>query len=429
MFLEPARQIAGSLSFPGDKSISHRLVLISLMLEGSLELANLSDCVDVATSLRLVKKLGVEVLRDKKAVRLRNSQQAVTDFSMPVELDCGNSGTTARLLAGILAGRPGEYILTGDTSLSRRPMLRVVEPLRQMGAEIECSDAGTLPIRISGRQNLTSKTFFNHHSSAQVKSALMLAGLHAAGCTVVEEPFASRDHTERLLEFLGAGITRDDRKICLNGPFRPAGDFSFAIPGDVSSAAFFAVAAAIFPGSRVELKNILLNPCRTAFFNVLKKMGTGISFSEQTFTKKEPAGTATITGGVLHGVEILPAEIPSLIDELPALAVAMAFADGPSEVTGASELRRKESDRIGILVSQLQKTGVKCQELSDGFRIEGRSRLTGVTEVDPADDHRLAMAFAILARRSEKGLFIKNPDCVKISFPNFFSHLQSCIRS
>jgi len=426
MFLEPARQIAGSLSFPGDKSISHRLVLISLLLEGSLELINPSDCLDVGTSLKLVEKLGIEVLCDKKVIRLQNRQQTAAGFSTPVELDCGNSGTTARLLAGILAGRPGSYLLTGDASLSRRPMLRVVEPLRQMGAEIESSDAGTLPVRISGRQTLTPTAFFNRHSSAQVKSALLFAGLQACGDTVIEEPFVSRDHTERLLKFLGADITQNGGKICLNGPFRLTGDYSFNIPGDVSSAAFFAVAAAIFPGSCIELKNLLLNPGRTGFFNVLKRMGTGVTFREQTEIQQEPAGTATIAGGALHGVEISPAEIPSLIDELPALAIAMAFADGPSQVTGAAELRRKETDRISSLISQLQKAGVKCQELPDGFYIAGGSRLPEAIEVDPADDHRLAMAFAILARRSEKGLFIKNPDCVKISFPDFFKYLQNC---
>ncbi len=429
MFLEPARQVAGSLIFPGDKSISHRLVLISLLLDGSLELANLSDCADVATSLELVAKLGVEVLHDKNAVRLQNRRQAVKDFLTPVELDCGNSGTTARLLAGILAGQPGSYLLTGDASLSRRPMLRVVEPLRQMGAKIECADAGTLPVRISGRQTLTPTTFFNRHSSAQVKSALLFAGLQAAGSTIIEEPFASRDHTERLLKFLGADIGRNGDRIHFNGPFKPAGAFSFTVPGDVSSAAFFAVAAAIFPGSRIELKNILLNPCRTGFFNVLKKMGTGISFSEQSETQQEPVGTAIITGGDLHGVEIAAAEIPFLIDELPALAVAMAFADGPSLVTGASELRRKESDRIDSLISQLQKAGVKCRELPDGFYIEGKCSVTEATEVDPAGDHRLAMTFAILACRSRNGLFIKNPDCVNISFPDFFNCLQNCVKS
>ncbi len=428
MFLEPARQIAGSLSFPGDKSISHRLVLTSLLLEGSLELINLSDCVDVATSLKLVEKLGITVRRDKNAVHLKSRQQAVTESSTPVELDCGNSGTTARLLTGILAGRPGKYLLTGDASLSRRPMLRVVEPLRLMGAEIECSDTGTLPVRINGQQTLMPTAFFSRHSSAQVKSALLLAGLRATGCTVIEEPFASRDHTERLLSFLGADISQTGNRICLNGPFKPTGAFSFTIPGDVSSAAFFAVAAAIFPGSRVELKSILLNPCRTAFFNVLKKMGAGVSFNEQANTKPESVGTVIVEGRALHGVEVSSTEVPALIDELPALAIAMAFADSPSQVTGASELRNKESDRISSLVSQLQKTGVKCRELPDGFYVAGNSRPTEAIEVDPADDHRLAMAFAILARRSEKGLFIKNPDCVNISFPDFFNHLQNCIK-
>ncbi len=428
MFLEPARQIAGSLSFPGDKSISHRLVLISLLLDGSLELANLSDCVDVATSLRLVEKLGIDVQREDKTIRLLNQCRITTEPAMPAELYCGNSGTTARLLAGILAGQPGKYLLTGDASLSRRPMLRVVEPLRQMGAKIECSDSGTLPVRISGRQPLASAAFCNRHSSAQVKSALLFAGMQASGSTIIEEPFASRDHTERLLNFFGADIIQDGGRVSIKGPFRPTGDFSFTVPGDVSSAAFFAVAAALFPGSRVELKNILLNPCRTAFFNVLKKMGTGVSFNYQSNTEPEPVGTVTIEGNSLHGVEISAAEIPSLIDELPALAIAMAFAGSPSQVTGALELRNKESDRISSLVSQLQKAGVTCRELPDGFYIAGNSHLTEATEVDPADDHRLAMAFAILARRSKNGLFIKNPDCVNISFPDFFNHLQSCVK-
>lgn len=425
MLIRPVTGFNGSLCLPGDKSISHRLVLISLLLDGSLNLGNLAGGADVLTSLNLVEKLGVTISHDADRVLLSKKVAAHHDDKSAIELDCRNSGTTARLLAAILAARPGQYRLIGDKSLSSRPMGRVVEPLARMGAAIECEGGSTLPMLVTGRDHLEPIEFTNRVGSAQVKSAILLAGLRARGETRILEPLPSRDHTERLLLQLGAGISVSDGDIRLAGPFELSGDHSFDIPGDISSGAFFLAAAAIFPGSCVEIKNVSLNPGRIRFLEVLRRMGAEVSVKPAN-TAWEPCGSVTVAGRQLISTVIGAEDIPALVDELPVLAVAMAFAQGRSLVTGATELRHKESDRIGNLITQFRKAGIICEEFADGFSIDGCREVSCQAELDPADDHRMAMAFAILACRSKNGLILKNPDCVKISFPDFFTRLKTC---
>ncbi|NCB40570.1 MAG: 3-phosphoshikimate 1-carboxyvinyltransferase, partial [Erysipelotrichia bacterium] len=277
MQIFPAATVGGEIEFRGDKSISHRLVLSSLLLDGVFVLKNLSDCRDVETSIAAVETLGVNILRNAGSACLR----ATLPFSPLIDrqqtIDCGNSGTTARLLAGILCGRPGRFELTGDASLSNRPMQRIITPLRQMGADIYAENTKTLPILIRGKNLLQPLSFVNSLASAQVKSAILFAALYAKGTTIISEPVASRDHTERLLQFLKLPVERHEQTISLTGPALISGNHEFTIPGDISSAAFFAVAAAIFPGSQILIKNVLLNIGRTAFLKVLKRMGAIIN--------------------------------------------------------------------------------------------------------------------------------------------------------
>lgn len=399
-----------SLTFPGDKSIAHRLVLYSLLTSKKLIVNNLPNSKDVKTSLNIVKKLGVEI--DYKTQN--NIQTTILkglkkkSFKNEIILDCENSGTTARLLCGILCNLCGKFKLIGDNSLSKRPMQRVVKPLADLiGVKIQCTD-GHLPIILETNSKTKPVDFYNETGSAQVKSAILFAGLANKGTTKITEKVPSRDHTERLLKYIN---NQNGNKLY------------FSIPGDISSAAYFAVLAAITK-NKILFKNILLNPLRTGFLQVLKRMGTIIK--EETIEDKwEPIGNLLIEGKDLHATDISEDEIPSLIDELPILAIAMSYATGTSHVSGASELRVKESDRISGLISQLKKAGVICEEKPDGFEITGGNQISDA-ELDSFNDHRLAMSFAILQHCSKVELNIKGKESANISFPEFYDYLK-CI--
>lgn len=423
MLIKPVHKIAGNLRFKGDKSISHRVVLFSLLNRGRIRVVNLSDCHDVSSSVEAIKKLGVKVSASEDAIVLDNQQESVATNDK-IELFCGNSGTTARLLAGILCCRPGIYRLTGDESLSRRPMQRVIDPLSQMGAQISCDYSQNLPINIIGKSHLEPIDFINQLSSAQVKSAILLAALKADGNTFITENLPSRDHTERLLKHIGIPLKLSGNRISLNGPCNSSGDFSFSIPGDISSAAFFAVAAAIIPESRLLLSDVSLNPGRIAFLRVLTRMGATVTIEENCH-EWEPSGNVIINGGPLSGTTVEEFEIPALIDELPALAVAMAFATGKSVVKGAKELRHKETDRISVLIKQFSKTGIKCTEHPDGFEIIGPAKIFAMHQLSPDGDHRIAMALALLGLKSMNGIFLREAECINISCPGFFPMLDS----
>lgn len=413
--------------FPGDKSIAHRLVLLSLLTNKKLALKNLPNSKDINTSLSIVKELGVTATqgKDNKTLFLqKNTEQSQNNPE--IILDCGNSGTTARLLCGILCNLKGKFKLIGDESLSRRPMERVVRPLADlMGVKIKSTN-DHLPIYLESDGKTKPTEFFNETGSAQVKSAILFAGLANQCKTKVIEKIASRDHTERLLNYLNFE----------NSHYKPEAWQSthsndllsaqnkiieFNIPGDISSAAYFAVLAAITK-QKITFKNMLLNPLRTGFLRVLERMGAVVK-EEIIDDKWEPIGNLSIEGRALQAIEILPDEIPSLIDELPILAIAMAFAKGKSTLSGAQELRVKESDRISGLISQLQKTGIKCSEKSDGYEITGPNTIISA-ELDSFNDHRLAMSFAILEYCSKVKMKIKGSDSVNISFPEFYEYFK-----
>lgn len=395
-----------NLFFPGDKSIAHRLVLVSLLLNKEISISNLPSGEDVLTSLSIVKKLGVKVeWLSEDSVLLR--KEPLNDEFHEI-LDCRNSGTTARLLCGILANLNGHFKLVGDESLSKRPMERVVRPLADlMGIDIVSTDEH-LPVFISGKGHSKAVRFYNVTGSAQVKSAVLFAGIAARGETIVIEDIPSRDHTERLIKFLKENSQKES--------------FDFPVPGDISSAAYFVVLAVV-TGVKICVKNVLLNPTRTGFLRILKRMGADIE--ERIIDSSwEPIGDIVVSGGNLVGTDILKEEIPSVIDELPVLSVAMAFGKGKSTVSGASELRVKESDRISCLISQLKKAGVDCEEKADGYSINGGNSIKP-SILNSFKDHRLAMSFAILAKCAKQNISIENKDCVSISFPNFWNMLDN----
>lgn len=421
IFQKPANKVGGEFTFDGDKSISHRLVLISVLLRYEICLSNLSRCEDVKTSLKAVQKLGVKVREIGEFTYLDGSEvkEHSTD-SEPIELYCGNSGTTARLLCGILACLKGNYILTGDESLSKRPMERVAQPLRRMGIDITCSNNGCFPVIIKSTGKTKSIIFENVTNSAQVKSAIELSSL--ALCkgeppTQIIETHPGRDHTARLLNYIN-----------LKQPVVK----NFTIPGDPSSAAYFAGAAALFNNSSVTLKNILLNKSRIGFFEILQKMGAEVEIINKTSTY-EPYGDIIVKGKNLRGITITGDQIPAIIDEVVLLGVIMSFADGVSEVRGAKELRVKESDRIAGLINALKQLNIICEEKEDGFVIKGLNIFNGSLKNDGKillkcfNDHRLCMSFATLALKTSNGLRISDSECVNISFPGYFNRLQSFI--
>lgn len=416
--MPPIKKISASLSFKGDKSISHRLVLISLLLSGTIRISNISDSVDVKTAVEAVEKLGITVEADADSLVLTNKLKDLSHSDSILSLNCGNSATVARLLAGILCSLDGKFVLYGDASLLRRQMIELVNSLKNMGAAIE-SENGFLPITIQGKSSLNAFSFVNLHPSAQLKSAQILAALRARGTTHIKEAYPTRNHTELLLQKLAIKIL-DEPYLAINGPQDLCGNYDFDVPGDISSAAFFAVAAAIKPSSSLTLKNICLNQYRVGFLRVLERMGAKIIINYNP-SDWEKRGDVIISGTQLRAITIKPEEVTSLIDELPVLAVAMANAVGVSNVYGATSLRKKESDRIAAIVGGLKQLGVSCFEREDGFSIEGPIPILNKKILNIEDDHRIVMSFAIMASNSEQGLFVPALKSAEISYPNFLS--------
>jgi 3-phosphoshikimate 1-carboxyvinyltransferase len=340
-------------------------------------------------------------------------------------IDCGNSGTTMRLLAGILAGRPFAATLDGDESLRRRPMRRIMEPLGRMGAEVLSRDGkGTAPLRIRGGA-LRAIHYVSPVASAQVKSAVILAGLQATGTTVLEEPQKSRDHTEIMAGGFGAKVRVDGCTVSVEGPQRLSGR-RIDIPGDLSAAAFFLVAGAVIPGSDILIRDVGLNPTRTGVIDVLRRMGAEVECRNQREAGGEPVGDLRVVGGRLRGVDIGADMVARTIDEYPILSVAAALAEGVTRIFGAGELRTKESDRIAVTVRELRKLGVSAEEREDGMDIEGCGRLRAA-RVDPEGDHRVAMAFAIAGLVANGGIEIEDSRSADISFPGFFERLEALL--
>jgi 3-phosphoshikimate 1-carboxyvinyltransferase len=422
----PARQIRGRLRVPGDKSISHRYALLAALAEGRSELSNFAPGADCRSTLGCLRSLGVEVDTVGAPGIITVIGRGVGRLSSPIEpLDAGNSGTTMRLMAGVIAGYPFTSRLVGDPSLSARPMRRVIEPLERMGARIESTD-GHAPLIVHGAE-LRAIAHRPDVPSAQVKSAVLLAGLHAEGTTSVLEPAATRDHTERALKAFGGRVTVNGLLVEVQGRQQLTGR-SLTVPGDFSSAAFWLVAAAALPGSRVEIEGVGLNPSRTALLDVLRQFGARVDVESGVEREDggEPSGTVTVEHDQVRPVSIGPAQVPGLIDELPALAV-LAARGGHVAVSGAAELRIKESDRIATLVAGLRALGLDADERPDGFVVSGRRNGNGPAGGRVADaraDHRMAMTFAIAALAGDMAATVDGADSVGISYPGFFETLE-----
>ena len=420
--VRPARGLKARLQVPGDKALSHRAAILLALSRKGGGIRGFSSAADAASTLSVLEALGVDVRRGAGEVRVGGG-----GLRPPAGvLDCANSGSTMRMMAGALAARPFEACLDGDASLRRRPMERVAGPLREMGASLACEGSfGRPPLRIRGG-SLKGIAFQPSVPSAQVKTAVLLAGLSAEGRTSVEEALPTRDHTERMLGFLGVAVGVEGRAVFVEGPQSWEGR-DVEIPGDPSSAAFFLCAAAGREGSRVEAEGLCLNPGRIGYVAVLKRMGAAVSVRPQGMAGGEPVGTITVEGRALKGTYIPEAEVPSLIDELPALAVAASQALGETRVEGASELKVKESDRIAALVAGLGAMGARMEATPDGFIVRGPARLRGAV-VDSCGDHRIAMALAVAGTMAEGASLVRGAECIAVSLPEFEGLLAQAIR-
>jgi 3-phosphoshikimate 1-carboxyvinyltransferase len=420
------------LSVPGDKSMSHRAAIIAGLADGDSVIRNFLPSEDCLNTLHAMAAAGVEydVLEELEgygptALRIHGRKGKLLAPQKPI--DCGNSGTGMRLLAGLLAAQPFTSELFGDESLSSRPMGRVITPLSQMGAEIESmgEKPGCAPLRIHGK-TLQPTTYTMPVASAQVKSAVLLAGLFCEGVTTVVQPAETRDHTERMLEAFGVKTEREGQAIHLSGGQIPQAR-DFRVPGDISSAAFWIVAAAAMPGSRLLIRNVGLNPTRTAVIDVIRRMGAKITVVSSSSQDGEPMGDLEICGAPLTGTEIFPAEVPNLIDEIPVIAVAAAMAQGKTVIRNAKELRVKETDRITTVVNNLRSMGGEVEEFEDGMVITGGHPLHGAV-MQSYGDHRIAMAFAIAGLFASGETVMENTACVNTSYPGFARHLAAIMQ-
>ena len=412
--VRPSGPLHGDIRVPGDKSISHRCVMLSAIADGDTRVSGLLEGEDVLATVAAFRSMGVKIdgPRDGEASIGGVGREGLR--APEAEIDLGNSGTALRLLAGLMAGQRFGCALVGDDSLSRRPMRRITEPLSQMGARIETAHGGTPPIRLRACDALAPIDYSTPVASAQVKSCLLLAGLYAKGRTCVTESVPTRDHTERMLAAFGVEPARDGRRTCIEGGVRLAAT-EIDVPGDISSAAFFLAAAAGRLGSDLTIRGVGVNPTRTGILTILERMGADISWSNRRTAGREPVADLRVRGVTLQGIDVDPALVPLAIDEFPAVFAAAAAARGVTRVTGAGELRVKESDRIEASAGALRALGVPVQVAGDGMVIEGGTMSGG--EVDSAGDHRIAMAFASAAVAAP--VRIRNCRNVMTSFPGF----------
>jgi 3-phosphoshikimate 1-carboxyvinyltransferase len=426
--IQPAKYLAGAVEPPGDKSISHRYAMLAGLAEGTSELRHFAEAADCHSTLACMSALGAQIKADKDTVRVtgRGGQGLKSSWRA---LDAGNSGTTMRLLAGILAGQAFTTKLTGDASLRKRPMKRVIAPLREMGANIRARDDNFAPLEIRGGA-LKSINYAMPMASAQVKSAVLLAGLFADGVTSVIEPARTRDHTELALEEFGATVEKQGNTIRVH-PLPHSNGRSYLqsrsvdVPGDLSSAVFFLAAASLLPDSNLVIHNVGLNPTRTAILDVFSAMGASIQMLSLRSAHGEIVGDLAVKGAPLKGGVIAGPQIALLIDELPMLAALGPYTEEGIEIRDASELRVKESDRIAALAANLRLMGATVEERPDGLKVAGRTAgpLRGA-EIDPHGDHRIAMAFAVAALAAEGATTIRDADCAAVSYPAFFIDLE-----
>ncbi|MBN1269603.1 MAG: 3-phosphoshikimate 1-carboxyvinyltransferase [Kiritimatiellae bacterium] len=427
VILHPAAKFGGGLEVPGDKSISHRVAMLASLASGGSTVNGFLQSEDCMSTLGAMEALGA---------RARFATGGVLTIAgtggkllQPVgPLDLGNSGTSMRLIAGLIAGHPITVELTGDESLRSRPMKRIKDPLEKMGAGVELlGEGGCAPVRIQGGR-LQGLDYRLPVASAQVKSCILLAALFAEGTTSISEPAPSRDHTERLLASMGVPIRVDGLRVEIDGygaKGPPLRGQSWSVPGDFSSAAFFMVAAAAKPGARLEIRRVGLNPRRTALLDVLRRMGAQVQVNEHPAVHGEPVGDVVIEGGTLAGVEVGGEQIPAIIDELPLVAVAGALAGGVTVIRDAAELRVKESDRIAVTAENLRLFGVRVEERDDGMIVQGGAKLAAPESVRSYGDHRIAMAMAVLALFAPGPVCIHNVGCVNTSNPDFWDDLRA----
>ncbi|MFC1500852.1 3-phosphoshikimate 1-carboxyvinyltransferase [Elusimicrobiota bacterium] len=418
-------KICGSISVPGDKSITHRAVILSAISSGESQIENYLPSQDCISTIKAFEKLGVRIENDGHSLKIHGvGLKGLKSYNGVI--NAGNSGTTARLLSGVLAGQNFTSKISGDESLSKRPMRRIIEPLELMGANIIAKDGNYLPIEIKGNSNLKAIEYLSPVSSAQVKSCVLLAALFVKGTTEFEEPIKSRDHTERMFKDRGADIKVDGNVIRINGG-HDLKSKNIEIPGDISSAAFFLVAASILKNSKVTIKNVGINSTRDGIIKILEKMGLKISKDNNREISGEPVSDISVEYSPLSTVDINEDIIPSLIDEIPIIVLAATQADGRTKISGAKELKVKESDRLKSISTELNKMGANIQETQDGLIISGRTNLKG-TKVKSHGDHRIAMTLAIAGLIADGKTQIEDVDCVSTSFPNFYEILEGIIK-
>ena len=417
--VEPAARVAGELRVPGDKSIAHRALMLAALAQGESRIDRLPEGEDVAATVACLRSLGVTIDRTGGPARIHG--EGWRSFGPPHgPLDCANSGTTMRLMLGVLSGSWVSATLDGDGSLRRRPMARVIDPLRTMGARIESHD-GRAPLAVTGAR-LQGRRHVLAVASAQVKSALLLAGLTASGPTTVQEPVPTRDHTERLLRAMGTDVSTTADGVVVRPSQQPLRPIDLSVPGDFSSAAFWMAAASLRPGWSVTLREVGLNPSRTAFLRLLQSMGADVQV-ETAAGGIEPTGAITVIGRRLRAITIGAAEVAAAIDEIPVLLSVATRAEGTTVIEGAAELRVKESDRLATMSEGLRRMGAIVDERPEGVSIHGQTTLHGAA-VDSHDDHRIAMALAVAALAASGPTTIEGADSVAVSYPDFFTHLQ-----
>lgn len=414
----PARRFSGKIKLPGDKSISHRALMIGAIAEGTTEIANLNSGADVHSTISCLRKLGVKIEHEHGRTFVHG--RGLNGLVRPTgALNVGNSGTTIRLLSGILAGQEFSTNITGDDSIQKRPMARIAQPLRKMGAQIDAVN-DLAPLSIKGGR-LTPINYKLPVASAQVKSCLLLAGLYPEGVTKVVEPVKSRDHTERMLAVFGATIKKKGSGVCVKRPANLRGQ-KISIPGDLSSAAFFIAAAVLVKGSELIIENVGINPTRTAFLDLVGEMGANLQMRNIKEVNNEPVADIHVTSSTLKSVKLSADTIPNLIDEIPILAILATQADGVTKICDAQELRHKESDRLRSITLNLKKMCAQIEETSDGLIITGPLPLKA-SELDSFLDHRIAMSFAIAGLIADRETVINNAECADVSCPGFYQEL------
>ncbi len=415
-------RLEGEITVPSDKSITHRAIMLSCLANGVSHIDNYLESADCISTINAFKSMGVDIVQNGK--RLIINGVGLNGLKKPSsDIDAGNSGTTTRLLAGILAGQKFNVTIIGDGSLSLRPMKRIIEPLRQMGVNIFAKNDNYLPLTIHPGENLKSIDYISKVASAQVKSCVLFAGLYADGVTKFTEPEKSRDHTERMLKAYGADIVEKGLSVSVHKCNKLTAQ-NIKVPSDISSAAFFMAAGLIVKNSRITIKEVNINETRSGIIKVLKNMGANIVIKDVSFVSGEEVADIEILSSDLHATEIGGKIIPTLIDEIPIIALCATQAEGITVISGAKELRVKESDRLKAVASQLSKMGADITETEDGLIIKGKTRLKG-TDVDSFKDHRIVMTLSIAGLVAEGQTTIIDSDCVQISFANFYEVLKS----